>query len=295
MVIFKISHYLNLVNESYIFDKDIDIFNLSKDELLKYGIGTIKSTIKTSGILGFGVPTKKFDYKKYLNKDTIKIEEPNYNPTPSPCPAPCPAEKLDYNKNREVISDLIKEIQKLKDEEMDLIHEVEKDNLKSTDTYEPCLGPEPSPGPSPEPSSTCLIDKETYDCPTESNGPSPSRCLSEDKTNKIKYLRDIYVIVYYINKIKDLILGNIEDMIDYGKNGNRVNELLAIMERFYIFALKKHNIYFKNEESIFSKMDFNDLDLIEIPEEFKKEPETYSDTIDNAVKNYRTMMYNIFN
>ena len=84
-------------------------------------------------------------------------------------------------------------------------------------------------------------------------------------------------------------------MIDYGKNGNSVNELLAIMESFYIFALKKHNIYFKDEESIFSKMDFNDLDLIEIPKEFNKEPETYSDTIDNVVKNYRTMMYNIFN
>ena len=266
IVILNYCKILNLVNESYIFDKDIDIFNLSKDELLKYGIGTIKSTIKTSGIVGFGASTDIFDHNKY----TVVEKE---------CaPAPCPPDN---------ISELIKEIQKLKEEEMGLIHEVEKDNLKSTDTYEPCV--------SPVPSSTCLIDKETYDCPTESNGPSPSRCLSEDKTNKIKYLRDIYVIVYYINKIKEAILDNIEDMIDYGKNGNRVNELLAIMERFYIFALKKHNIFFKNEESIFSKMDFNDLDLIEIPEEFKKEPETYSDTIDNAVKNYRTMMYNIFN
>ena len=274
IVILNYCKILNLVNESYIFDNDIDIFNLSNDKLLKYGIGTIKSTIKTSGIVGFGASTDIFDHNKYTDAEK------------ECAPAPCPPGN---------ISELIKEIQKLKEEEMDLIHKVEKDNLKSTDTYEPCLGPEPSPGPSPEPSSTCLIDKETYDCPTESNGPSPSRCLSEDKTNKIKYLRDIYVIVYYINKIKDLILGNIEDMIDYGKNGNRVNELLAIMERFYIFALKKHNIYFKNEESIFSKMDFNDLELIKIPKEFEPEPETYSDTIDNAVKNYRTMMYNIFN
>ena len=40
------------------------------------------------------------------------------------------------------------------------------------------------------------------------------------------------------------------------------------------------------------------LDLhspISPPKEFDKEPETYTDTIDNAVKNYRTMMYNIFN
>ena len=274
IVILNYCKILNLVNESYIFDNDIDIFNILNDELLKYGIGDIKSTIKNSGILGFGASTDIFDHNKYtyVEKECA--------------PAPCPPGN---------ISELIKEIQKLKEEEMDLIHKVEKDNLKSTDTYEPCLGPEPSPGPSPEPSSTCLIDKETYDCPTESNGPSPSRCLSEDKTNKIKYLRDIYVIVYYINKIKELILGNIEDMIKYDKNGNRVNELLAIMEKFYIFALKKHNIYFKNEESIFSKMDFNDLELIKIPKEFEPEPETYSDTIDNAVKNYRTMMYNIFN
>ena len=262
IVILNYCKILNLVNESYIkeFDKDINIFKLSNKELLKYGIGNIKSSIKTSGIVGFGASIDIFDYNKYTDKECA--------------PTPCPSND---------ISELIKEIQKIKDDDIDLIHKVEKDNM---DNYL-C----------PSSSSTCLNDKDIYNCPSTSNGPTPSsrRCLSEDKTNKVKYLRDIYVIVYYINKIKDLILGNIEDMIDYGKNGNKVNELLAIMEKFYIFALKKHNIYFKKEDSIFSKMDFNDLDLIEIPKEFNKEPETYSDTIDNAVKNYRTMMYNIFN
>ena len=63
-------------------------------------------------------------------------------------------------------------------------------------------------------------------------------------------------------------------------------------------SLDKHNKYFEMKNSIFSKMNPNDIiaGLGELPPAFfeEKKPKTYSETIDNAVNMYRTMIQNVF-
>ena len=166
--------------------------------------------------------------------------------------------------NYDEISEIINQIQNIKDEDLDLQHQISE---------APC------------PSNT--------DCEINCPSASPVECV-----NKIKYLRDIYTIYKFTGKIKKVILDDIINETFEQSTEYNIKELLGIMERFYIISLDKHNKYFEMKNSIFSKMDPNDIikGLGELPPSFLEEhkPKTYSETIDNAVNMYRTMIQNVF-
>lgn len=171
--------------------------------------------------------------------------------------------------NLEVIGELkplIKSIQEINNEDL---------YIKNTEITVPC------------PSSSC-----EEDCHPSSS----DNC--ENDLNKNKYLRDIFVPYLITRIINDLVLKKLEDIENSSQtNINIVNELLAIMERFYLFTIERHNLYFEEKNDIFDKLNPNNIDdgLSSFPPSFYTEPTRYySETIDSAVNSYRTMIQNVF-
>ena len=210
---------------------------------------------------GIGISLENiFETEKYGEiSSTVKgvqFEPEDYNPADD-----------GTNADDETLKSIINQIQKIKDEDLDLQHQISE---------APC------------PSNTdCEIN-----CPSTSPSESSTDCV-----NKLKYLRDIYIIYKFTKKIKEMILSDINELFEQSTEYN-IKELLGIMERFYIMSLDKHNKYFEMKNSIFSKMNPNDIiaGLGELPPAFfeEKQPKTYSETIDNAVNMYRTMIQNVF-
>ena len=69
------------------------------------------------------------------------------------------------------------------------------------------------------------------------------------------------------------------------------------MERFYLFTIERHNLYFEEKNDILNKMNPNNIDdgLSSFPPSFYTEPTRYySETIDSVVNTYRTMIQNVF-
>ena len=142
--------------------------------------------------------------------------------------------------------------------------------------------------PSPSPSPSLSMDTP----------PSYKEVIGnpEENRKKLKYLRDIYIITQISKKIKTIILQDINNVMEIGKS-DLIIELLGKMEIFYIKAINKYKKYFEKENPLFAKMNPSDLNIgLEIlPQEFKKPHEKYSETINNAVQNYKDMVFNVFN
>ena len=190
------------------------------------------------------------------------------------------SQEFDYNNldlEGKTLNELVKKIRLIED--IDLKHE-------QKDVKFNYISDEVIPSPSPSPSLS-------MDTP-----PSYKEVIGnpEENRKKLKYLRDIYIITQISKKIKTIILQDINNVMEIGKS-DLIIELLGKMEIFYIKAINKYKKYFEKENPLFAKMNPSDLNIgLEIlPQEFKKPPEKYSETINNAVQNYKDMVFNVFN
>ncbi len=112
------------------------------------------------------------------------------------------------------------------------------------------------------------------------------------EVQKVKFRRDIYVQYNFANVIKTLNISVFANNID--NHINVINELLTEIEKMYIFCNQKYINYNPNETPISRSEGFGDefTKLMNKERDMFTPPTTFTDTIDNSLQNYKSMIFN---
>ena len=126
----------------------------------------------------------------------------------------------------------------------------------------------------------------------ESSIPNPT-----DEELNLKYLRDSFFYNYITLKIKNLIHEDLsgDNVISNSNNSKIIKELNSKIMFIYTEVINIYVKYFDADTSIINKNKSINLEDAVLPPSFYDEPpKNYSQSIEETINEYKTMLFNIF-